>query len=733
MTDYASKIFGGPIGGKMTAPPQTDYAATLFNGGIKEAPASEPESEPDKGVLDKAAGYAKAGYQAVSDAVTGDKSREFDLPAFLTDAPVPTMTWEALRMGMAYGTSPDEHAVADVIEKNLPEAKRSQDKFGNEVISWQGKDYYVNPPGLDMTDALQFAPQAIMATGAGKFGTRGRTMPRRIVRTGAAEAGVSGALDIVSGGLGSDQGVDLQRMAIAGGGGALFEGLSPAAAKVWRTIFKNRALYDPQAGTLTAAGARWAERAGVDIEDMNQRVTAVFAREAEDAVTPQAAMARAYENEFDIPYTTGQASGDFDQIAREEAMRSGAMGDEAGSTLRSFDETQADRMVGARDRLQRKFSGSDTVATREADAVGSVAEDVQAAAQARKGAVRQAYEDAGQRGADVMGDAFDDLATRVGRINDEFPIDEVLNPAAKRAVKDLEGLVERGWDKGSVPLEYIDGIRKRLGRYAKAAGNDADREALRQLKNELDGWLDDTIEKALFSGDDAALETLKKARRLRRQYGELFEQRDPYDTAGKIIEKLRKADPTPEEVVGYIFGRGKLGQKTAAAKTVERLKSIFGDDSPQTNALKEAVWMRLTRDVGREGFSAQKYATSLNEAMTQNASLLKSLYSAEELKTMRSFRDAVMRTVPPKRATNPSGSGYTAARLVRDFTRRLGTMFTFSGQPGLGAAFFGLARTPGLPGGIQARQAVRGVKPRKPSAPAFVGTGTAATTMMGEE
>ena len=94
---------------------------------------------------------------------------------------------------------------------------------------------------------------------------------------------------------------------------------------------------------------------------------------------------------------------------------------------------------------------------------------------------------------------------------------------------------------------------------------------------------------------------------------------------------------------------------------------------------------------------------------------------------MKSYRKAVMRTVTPADLTNPSKTAYNLAFLVRSLIRRTGTMFTFSGQPGLGAAFFTAARTPSTLGGRAARQATRGLPRDKPRAPLVPAAGVAGT------
>lgn len=141
--------------------------------------------------------------------------------------------------------------------------------------------------------------------------------------------------------------------------------------------------------------------------------------------------------------------------------------------------------------------------------------------------------------------------------------------------------------------------------------------------------------------------------------------------------------------------------------------------------MREAGWLRLAKEIGDDTFSPTKFKTNLNRVMENNESLMKELYSADELSMFVRFRDEVMRTVTPKEATNPSKTAYTMSRLVREWMGRMGTMLTFSGSPLGGATMFTLKRAPTFLGARQARRAVQPPMPPRLRAPLFTATGTA--------
>jgi len=647
---------------------------------------------------------------------------------------------EGLTMAGAYALNPDEKAVQDIAAETLPGAKASLDDYGNPMIELEGKKYYVNKPGLSTADLFNFSGQTAVFAPAGKYGAAGATLLKRMARTGSAAAATSVSTDLATQQMGSKQGVDYGRASMAGVGGALFEGLSPLAVKAWRGIFRRNNLFDPAKGALSEKGRVVAHEAGLDPDTMSERLAREFADEARDAVNPQQAAGRVAGKEFDIPYTKGQASRDFKQLSNEEATRHGSFGDEAGDVLREFDELQQTRMQGARSKVQSEIAGGETTIARAGQAGDAVADGVRSRAEALGRRIDAAYEATRNTEAELSAKSFRGLTRRItGTIKETHDLDATLYPNTMRAIKNL-GRIERrvrsrarnGQITG-VDFRKIETERRKINTLIGNAQS-SDKSALTKIKAELDDWIDDAFDNQLFKGDAEALRKMQDARKLRTQYGALYEARDPGDVAGKTVAKiLAREDMTPEQVINNVLGRRGLGQLDASVQILERLKKIAGEGSPDWQALREAAWLRLSKEVGSDGFSPQKFTTRLNKVMDENQSIMRTLFSDDEMNMIQRFRDDVMRTVTPAGATNPSKSGYTAARLIRETLGRLGTMFTFSGNPVGGAIFFGLKRAPSVMGHRSAKRAVQGMSRGLPRAPYFGAVGAAAIPEAAEQ
>tara|TARA_Y100000310_G_scaffold288823_1_gene314817 strand:- start:158 stop:793 length:636 start_codon:yes stop_codon:yes gene_type:complete len=202
------------------------------------------------------------------------------------------------------------------------------------------------------------------------------------------------------------------------------------------------------------------------------------------------------------------------------------------------------------------------------------------------------------------------------------------------------------------------------------------------------------------------------------------------DEGGKAVEKMLSPGVTPEHIANWIFGQSKLGNSQNSVLVVRRLKQIFGEGSDEWNALREYGWVNMTREIKDPNFSPTKYKGNLNNAMDKGKSLMEELYTAEEIRTMHSFRDEVMHTVIPKEAYQNSRTSYNLSRLFRHATQRLGFITALHGAPVAGTGLNTLSKTPGMLSGRAAKRAVKGMARQKPRAPGVPALGQAGARVL---
>lgn len=732
---------------------QTSNGGSWWEADSIAGAAAPAEPSPEGSFLDR----IQEGAATAARFVTGEGHREFDLPELGTSGPdVSAFSSEGMRMLGAYLSTTDPEAIADIAVKTLPDATRKNDKFGNPIISFRGKDFYVNDPGFSEADAFQLTALLAEFWPAAKLGSLAKTLPRRAATTGAGMAATSAGLDIVAGGLGSEQGVDPGKAAVVGGLGAGGEILSPLAARAWRAIKGNPRFVEPATGQLTREGRGAAKASGMSEEELaklmaeNERLAAEYAAEAArpTARDPRVAGVHAEGREFGIDYTAGQAeyAGSVaagrppvtKQIRMEEAMHGGRFGESAEATMRGKRLAQREQVARAGEGIQDELAGGTRRLETAAEAGDVVGPGVQRRAVAQEARVSQAYEVAGEKearfSADSVGDMFRTVRSglrEAGVVIEDKAAGVQLYPATRRAFDVLVKINKEVTKRRKFPqitkqsLKQFELTRRRLGSAIGAAKTGADKRGATIIKKQYDKWMDDAVDNALFEGDADALALLKEARATRTEYGRLYGERGKGDEAGKIIVKILEREPTAEQTINLIYGKAALGGRDVSAKVLARLKDIFGAESAEWAALREAGWLRLFRDRKGDIVSPRVFQSNLARVLNEAPTTMKELFSKSEIAKMRRFGTAALRTLTPDDLVNYSRTADALAHWFRKIIGRMGTRATFSGDPIQAAGLHAIAKSPSFFAGRKAQRLIN-PRPRPGSALPFVAAAGAA-------
>lgn len=662
--------------------------------------------------IDSAVGAVRGAVSSVVDAVTGRGQYREGVPELGTSGPdVPAFSEQGMKLFGAYALSPDPKAIADIAIKTLPGSTRKQDEYGNDMVEWKGKEYYINRPGVSEADLFKltadiaaFAPAAMVSAG-----------PRSVIGRAAVAVptfgGTSVAQDVAAESLGSEQGVDPVRATVTAATGAAGEMIAPIAVKAWRRIFGDpRFVRD---GQLTDAGLRAAREAGLNPDDLTPDIVASFGRNlsaAADAYGARAAApvagARTSTDEFSIPYTRGQETGNLDLLRREEATRQAAYGDKASNVIRQFDDEQNQAMIAGTQKVQESLiPPGGTVSPDRNTAVETLREGVSRTQQAARGAVDEAYR--AVRGATAEGvspsftqEGVKGLERSIKQtLRDPeggfYGISSATEPLTFKTIREVNALSNMKFS--GMKLESIEALRRRIGKRIGDATATTERRALTQMKGTLDDWLDDAVDNAIKSGDPEVLNLLKNARELRTDYGRKFGLTGRGDDAGKFVQKLLDETTTPEELSRALFGAAKMYPQ-AATRIVSRLKQIVPEDSPEFGAVREMAWMKILSQAvdttlkGEKSFSAQKFVTSVKTALNDNTTLMRELFTKDQIAMMQRFGAAVERTILPKDAGQPSRTAYVLIQQAREFFKSIatGAAFVNGGPVGAGVTRFGL-------------------------------------------
>jgi len=630
----------------------------------------------------KQPGMLERAWGEVKDVFTGEKRREFDLPELGTSGPsVPPFSPESMRMLGAYATTNDPKGIADIATKTLKGATQKTDKFGNPIVTFEGKDYYVNRPGLSEADVFKFTadlPQYAPATAAGL------AVPGRVVgamATGAGYGATSLAQDKASQALGSEQPASMEGAAGAAVGGAAARFIDPELSALVARMVPRPGAVDA-AGNLTPRGREMVTELGLDPDMLGQAFTARFGQLARRSADPKAAanLAEAQTLPVPVPLRQGQVSGSPSEQMFENLSRKGTYGPVAERVIAGSEATQREALEGNVQAIQNRLGGG-TAAPGDGGRVAQ--EQLAKMAAAEKTQVGAAYDKAratfGALPSEYVGQMNQSMRNAVGEAHN------LEGLARTNAVlNDFNKIASTEGDASTFVRNLFDWRQRATA--AKAAGGE-EAVAINKAIREFDKSMDAAIGDAIVRGDDQAIDAFKTAIAKNREYAGRFK-------GGDLVELLTAKEPRggvtqlvvpPDQAANVIFGSKKVFGGTNTARDLARMKQLLGPDSEEWGKLREEAWLRLVRGgegqvdpmTGSRAFSGAKFAGTLDNALRDQADLMRTLFTQDELNLMNQFKRVAARTTGSvKGGDNYSNTTVAASNVVQNL---LGKLFVSEG------------------------------------------------------
>uniref|UniRef100_UPI00356A5A15 hypothetical protein n=1 Tax=Pontibacterium sp. TaxID=2036026 RepID=UPI00356A5A15 len=688
------------------APPQTQPQATatytadeLF--GMQSDDVAEREAMPAPQDAEQ------PWYQGAVDLVTGGDKNPEELPEF--DLPFELKARQA-KTALGLLTTFDPKEQMKIVASNYPDLAFEEDEHGNIVVdgsAYGGERGMLNAPGISLRDLTQLGFQAAAFNPAGRAASLATTTAVRagagVVGAGVTQVGIdaasqySGREENVS--LGNTDWREVGTASLFGGGAEIASSVLGRMVPAFRKQFieTGEVTDDMRQAFLKAA-----EKKGLSADAVNDELIRDYMNLSKNGMPTdqmgdmrKAMRADELTDEFDIPYTRGQATGSPRQLSTEDNLRYGSMGEKGQQVIRNFDEHQDQAIAAAKNKVQAGLSSADAPQIEKVNDAGQIVGDaLRSKAAALDSAVGEAY--------DAVGDAYlnsDGLkglmkATKNSVRGIEF--DPKLKGTADilQGVRSMEKLIN-AFDGQLKPmhLKRIEAMRRRFNTSIGAAENPSDKRQLMQMKTAFDNYLDTAVDNALFAGDNGALDALKNARSLRTTYALKFQRSDKKtrsgrsikDDAGHIIERIIEANPTASETANYFFGATKLS-KGGGARLANRVKSVLGAESSEWNALREAAFLKLTAtETGTKPVSAKMFASRLDDALKGNgAELMKELFTGKERLQFARLSMAVKKA--DKSPQNGSKTSYQLANTVSQFLPRWFSNFAQRAEMAAGMA-----------------------------------------------
>lgn len=212
----------------------------------------------------------------------------------------------------------------------------------------------------------------------------------------------------------------------------------------------------------------------------------------------------------------------------------------------------------------------------------------------------------------------------------------------------------------------VEATRKKLVQLQRSANSSArapggsyeDARAMRRMVDEFDNHVRRGIEAGGFSGNgEEYLARLANARQLHAQYRQNFSSQGAGDKVGQAIENIigkhAGQEATPDTIVKAILGSANEPGGGQTVQIAQRLRSMFGENSPEWAAVRKAMVSHLTEAPAGAGplahdVQADRILNFLGG--TKGRTLSQVLFSPSERASLSSYANRLRNVADPQPA-----------------------------------------------------------------------------------
>lgn len=712
VVDYWSKYEAKPPAASAPSPmepappPARRYSDDLFGVGPTEAPAAQPPRNPAS-VDPNAEPDAQTWMgRRVQDVVGKQDPRFKGLPtiAEVLNKEKSTTLGTAAQETWGWLTGAEDKDMAGVYKSILGDRflGQEQDANGYPVIVYKGQDgkearAYVNQPGLDMQDVVRGVTGIAPNIGAGRLvsgAMKGAALVPRMVGQAMGQAGASAAQDAAGAVTGVTE-LDPEKSAIKAGisaaGGAGGELLGAAAGALWRKFVTEPRYFDKATGQLTQQGMKAAQEAGLDPSMLTQGTGVLtgsgipaqkFAAEMARTGDPSKAIQGVVSNEFKVPRTQGEVTGNTQQLLREQQMIGGAYGETAQKGMQSFRAGQEQAMQKAAGAI-----GDDLAPSRAGLPMskGDIGQNIRANTQ---GVLQQAKEFEKKAWNQVpeltaTDDMLKELPASISGKMQNILVTEGRTPQAAAMIKDLETFIAGEAPQQvskllpASPARNIDQMRRQLLDSVKAAATPEDKRAAGALYDAYGDWIETA---ARMSGDPSVAGNMIIARGVTRELKQTFQGAKGSPGSRIMADILEKSD-SPEGIVNALFlnpasSEIKRGSLDALKSLKRAYDTYWPRNSPEAKAawddIRLAYWLKVVEKKTGEQFGPAQLSSNIKAALNNQKSISEFLFDAQERSRM--MRLAAVLDDVKKRNPNTSWSGVSIGSMMKDMGDAMVTM-----------------------------------------------------------
>lgn len=213
---------------------------------------------------------------------------------------------------------------------------------------------------------------------------------------------------------------------------------------------------------------------------------------------------------------------------------------------------------------------------------------------------------------------------------------------------------------GYVPINKLHNFRQLLNsdinkmRRSTDYESNSEYQALLGMKNHIDGFIDSQFNADLVSGNAEAITKWKKANDWYKDYKQKFSSSD-------AVQKIVDKDLTPEQVKNLILGTGEVVGRAEAGAIVQKMNSIFGNDSPQMEALRKEVIFGVAIPLLSDTPDVKGFINRVSSLKRKSPTLVNELFQGEALQNLENLQGLARAQL--RVAERTGAEGVSAARI----------------------------------------------------------------------
>ena len=677
---------------------------------IEEVSETVSETVPEEGIMDKTLDFAVSLPSVIKKAYTGeDVAIEFGNIPEATEIPADELDDPFFGAALQGAFVRDTQAKAEIFEKVFGDKPQwggvFSDKYGNPMIVWDGKPYYVNKPGFSSQDVgtmvgdfLAYIPATKVVSAVPK--TSGAIVQAgKEIGTGTAAYGlteyIKNALEknVLAPETGKEYSIaDVDNFKPAFGTGLTGASLEYLFTRLGKGL-------SAASGVFTPALLAVRNKISSALEEPAKKIKEVIYPKIPDSFTKNISTS-------DFLLTKGQRTSPppgsnvlpSQQLRKEDLSRQteGRLGDAEPTKILDADKVQLQQIFDK----ARTFFGKETeIDTNIFDTDAPVQQaqnviDVQQQEIQRRifnsideldKVYKQGLNLVEESDAIVIPEGIENIFSKVISVArkevgeargalDNVPKVKREIELATEEIQEIQEALKTGVAEG-FSIKKINDIRTRINTsIGQAEKGSSEYRILNEMRNAFDDGLVDLAEQGMVQGNQQVLDALKKNagiyKRLKELMGQGLSQKKGTDSqraAGRILAKINDEGMTLNQVFNFIFGSSGFKPNAGLKVALETIKKETPEAIP---FFKDLILFRAFSG-NKLPITRRSIKNNYEKVFGENKELVESIFEPSELKELKKFYEDVLPTLWAETKLNPSETAYTFATILNNYGRNI--------------------------------------------------------------